>query len=385
MSAREPGAGAARALGIDVFCRVVDNFGDAGVCWRLARQLALEHGAAVRLWIDRPEFVARLAAPQDAAAVAVMPWEDAERGFAPRDAVLCTFGCELPPGVRSRIPADGARPVWVNLEYLSAEPWIENCHRIASVKPADRAIEWFFYPGFTAASGGLIRENGLAGERARFLRDECAHWLAARGLDSHPGALRVSLFCYPQAPVAELLALLADGPARAAHLLLPEGVAEEPLRALLGTALAPGQSARAGALTVHRFAFLDQRAYDRLLWSCDLNFVRGEDSWVRAHWAHRPFLWQPYPQSLDTHLVKLDAFLARMLAHAPAPGQRPACAAALGDAMRGWNGATPFAPAWREFAAALPELGPLYAGWAGKLERAPDLAKQLYQFIAEKL
>ena len=36
----------------DVFCRVVDNYGDAAVCWRLARQLADEHGARVRLWID---------------------------------------------------------------------------------------------------------------------------------------------------------------------------------------------------------------------------------------------------------------------------------------------------------------------------------------------
>ncbi|HET9045379.1 MAG TPA: elongation factor P maturation arginine rhamnosyltransferase EarP, partial [Casimicrobiaceae bacterium] len=36
----------------DVFCKVVDNFGDAGVCWRLARQLVAEHDLAVTLWID---------------------------------------------------------------------------------------------------------------------------------------------------------------------------------------------------------------------------------------------------------------------------------------------------------------------------------------------
>ena len=43
----------------DVFCRVVDNYGDAGVCWRLARQLAIEHGCDVTLWIDRLETLAR--------------------------------------------------------------------------------------------------------------------------------------------------------------------------------------------------------------------------------------------------------------------------------------------------------------------------------------
>ena len=36
----------------DVFCRVIDNFGDIGVCWRLARQLAGDFALHVRLWVD---------------------------------------------------------------------------------------------------------------------------------------------------------------------------------------------------------------------------------------------------------------------------------------------------------------------------------------------
>ncbi|MBY0444112.1 MAG: elongation factor P maturation arginine rhamnosyltransferase EarP, partial [Burkholderiales bacterium] len=36
----------------DIFCRVIDNYGDIGVCWRLARQLSFEHGFAVRLMVD---------------------------------------------------------------------------------------------------------------------------------------------------------------------------------------------------------------------------------------------------------------------------------------------------------------------------------------------
>ena len=35
----------------DIFCNVVDNFGDIGVCWRLACNLA-SRGKRVRLWVD---------------------------------------------------------------------------------------------------------------------------------------------------------------------------------------------------------------------------------------------------------------------------------------------------------------------------------------------
>ena len=35
----------------DVFVRVIDNYGDVGVCWRLACGLAAR-GEQVRLWLD---------------------------------------------------------------------------------------------------------------------------------------------------------------------------------------------------------------------------------------------------------------------------------------------------------------------------------------------
>jgi len=51
---------AARPQRWDLFCRVIDNLGDAAVCWRLARQLAQDPGQSVRLWIDQPDVLARL-------------------------------------------------------------------------------------------------------------------------------------------------------------------------------------------------------------------------------------------------------------------------------------------------------------------------------------
>jgi uncharacterized repeat protein (TIGR03837 family) len=60
---------------------------------------------------------------------------------------------------------------------------------------------------------------------------------------------------------------------------------------------------------VHILPFLSQVGYDALLRDSDLNFVRGEDSWVRAIWAGKPFIWQPYFQDENAHIKKLEAFL----------------------------------------------------------------------------
>ena len=395
MSSQATPARQRRALGIDIFCRVVDNFGDAGVCWRLATQLASEHGAEVILWIDRPEIIALIATRGTEAQVEVRRWDAATERYAPRDVLLCAFGCELPAKVRAFLSPGRPAPVWINLEYLSAEPWIDGCHLLPSVKPGDLALEWFYYPGFSAASGGLLREAGIDRQRDGFLRSEAGAWLAAHGLDSQPGALRISLFCYPRAPIGELLAELAGNSQRPAHLLLPGGVAEAAVSDFLGYGLLSGQRVRVGALTIARHAFLDQAGYDRLLWSCDLNFVRGEDSWVRAHWADRPFVWQPYPQSEDAHLVKLEAFLTRMLAGASPPAESadgsPAVAGQAGEAeliramMLAWSGTRPLAGTVAPFLAALPRLAPLYSSWRLELARRTDLANQLYEFIQTKI
>jgi uncharacterized repeat protein (TIGR03837 family) len=62
---------------------------------------------------------------------------------------------------------------------------------------------------------------------------------------------------------------------------------------------------------LHVIPFIAQDDHDKLLWSCDINFVRGEDSSVRAQWAARPFVWHLYPQSEQAHLAKLRAFTDR--------------------------------------------------------------------------
>lgn len=324
----------------DLYCRVIDNYGDLGVAWRLARDLAAR-GESVRLWADDAAPLAWMA-PVGAAGVEVLPWA-AER--APGDVVVELFGCDPPA---AQVAALTRHTVWINLEYLSAEDYVERSHGLPSPQ-AGGLVKWFFYPGFTPATGGLLREPGLLDERARFDR---AGWLAAQGVAPQPGERLVSLFAYPHAPIDALIGQLLD---------------LAPLRLLL-TPGAPDPAPRAG-LATQRLPWLPQPEFDRLLWACDLNCVRGEDSLVRAIWAGAPFLWHIYPQHDGVHAGKLDALLGRL-------GAPPAVAAA----QRAWNGladwpaALPAPAAWAQ----------THRNWRDRLAKQSDLTSQLLGFVASK-
>jgi len=366
-------------LSVRILCRVVDNFGDAGVCWRFARQLAREHGWLVRLTIDRPELLARLGARPEVDAgpgtITVEHWaaDDAlARGT--EDILVSAFGAEPPPALRACLAGAPRRPLWVQLEYLSAEEWVGSHHGLHSTKPGDGAVEHFYYPGYDARTGGLLREAGLFATRDAFVGSpEQRDWLSARGIVAEAGERLATLFCYPQAPIDSWFRLLAAGPTRW-RVLVPEGVADAALAARFGRAPVVGQVLREAKLAVQRVPFLSQDDYDRLLWSVDLNLVRGEDSWVRAQWAARPFLWQPYRQEADTHLQKLRAFL-----------QRLGAGSATEAAMLAWSGDGDWTRAWQAFDAHLAALRPAFARWSATLGLQDDLCTRFAEFCIERL
>jgi uncharacterized repeat protein (TIGR03837 family) len=137
-----------------------------------------------------------------------------------------------------------------------------------------------------------------------------------------------------------------------------------------------------GRLTLAVAPFVDQDAFDRRLWLADLNFVRGEDSFVRAQWAGQPYVWQPYPQAEDTHLVKMDAFLTLLEATLPIGGRLDVRAF-----WYAWNAADPAAltAAWPAFHALLPTFTVLARAWARALGRRADLANALVKFCENRL
>jgi len=379
---------------VAIAVRVVDNFGDAGVAWRLARQLTREHACEVALWIDDAAPLARFVRGADAADAVVDGVR--VRRLAPPDALEApslepwpqllveAFGCKLPASWLDAMEASVAPPVWINLEYLSAEAWVDGAHGLPSPHPARNLKRWFFYPGFTPRTGGLLRERALPAQRDAFVADpahRAAAW-AATGLAAPTAdALAVSLFCYPNAAVTALLRAWADG-ARPVHALVPEGVAADAVAAFLGTTPRTGMEHTLGALTLAVVPFVDQDAFDRRLWACDFAVVRGEDSFVRAQWAAVPFAWHIYPQSEGAHRAKLEAFLARYaqgLAR-PAADALPAFTRAFNDAD-----AVGVARSWPELADALPALRTHALAWAARLAEIPDLATQLVGFTRSRL
>jgi uncharacterized repeat protein (TIGR03837 family) len=375
---------------LELFCRVVDNFGDIGVCWRLARQLAGEHDVAVRLWVDDLASFRRICAEVDTAAeeqvrqgVVVRRWHEAMALPAPveiGDAVIEAFGCALPPAFEQAMARRPVPPVWINLEYLSAEDWVTGCHGLPSPHPRLPLTKHFFFPGFEAGTGGLLREAGLDARRAAFASDpiQQADFLASLGVRPPPDAMLISLFCYPQAPLPALLDALRDDE-RPSLLLVPQGVASAQLAAWAGRLPAPGEAVHMGSLSLQQVPFLDQPDYDRLLWCCDLNFVRGEDSMVRAQWAGRPLVWQIYPQQEDAHRIKLDAFLSLYCV-----GMAPDVAQACRNAWHAWNGEGDMVASWPVLRACLPALRSHMAHWCARLRSLGDLAGNLLDFIGKQ-
>lgn len=348
----------------DLFCHVIDNFGDVGVSWRLAADLA-RRGQQVRLWIDDPSALAWMA-PAGQPGVEVLRWAEPLPDREPGDVVVETFGCQLPATFvqRMRRPCP---PVWINFEYLSGESYVERSHGLPSPQlegPGQGLSKWFLYPGFTPRTAGLIREPELLPRRAAF---DATAWLASHGVQRQQGERVVSLFCYENAALPTWLDSLAEVPT--VLLVTPDRAARQVRSAL-------GDGGRTGALRTVMLPYLPQDEFDHLLWASDLNFVRGEDSFSRAQWAGVPFIWQIYPQVDDFHAVKLDAFLDRYLdAAAPAQGVQ------IRALWHGWNGLSGVTrPTWPEGQ----DWQRLARDWSAHLAALPDATDCLLRFAADR-
>ncbi|WP_397569595.1 elongation factor P maturation arginine rhamnosyltransferase EarP [Schlesneria sp. T3-172] len=370
----------------DIFCSVVDNFGDVGVCWRLARQLSQEHRFQVRLWVDDLETFAvmsselsPLLARQKLGSVEVLNWTPDCIVDSAADVVIEAFGCELSDNYLNAMVQREKTPVWINLEYLSAESWVEECHGLVSPHPRLPMKKYFFYPGFTEKTGGLLRERGLLASHAGVSAADDALFLNQLVVpDRQPHEVRLSLFCYENPILPDLLSAWAHNSVPIRVLASP-GAARKLLADWFQTELVDGMPLTRGTLTVHPIPFLLHTDYDRLLRVCDLNFVRGEDSFIRAQWAKRPFVWQIYPQSENTHLVKLEAFLSRYLSLMPDVARQ-----AVRNLWYVWNGAVSPGNEWGDFLANLGVIQSQTEQWSSQLDRMPDLVDNLVRFVQEK-
>lgn len=362
----------------DIFCRVIDNYGDIGVCWRLARQLANEYHQQVRLWVDDLDALVKIwpdtlnTSQQCVAGVEVCRWSEPfpmESEIA--QVVIEAFACDIPDAYLQAMAAQkriGQAPIWINLEYLSAETWVEECHGMTSVHPATSLRKTFFFPGFTHKTGGLLREQDLISRRDNF---DKRLFLEQMNITQQDNALLISLFAYENPAITSLLAAWINLP-QTIHCLVPQGKILTSINQQLGIELETGTPFIQGNLHLEAIPFLTQTQYDQLLWACDINFVRGEDSFVRAQWAGKPFIWHIYPQDEQAHMVKLKAFLTRFLNQADVR-----LANELREFWQRWNENGDISSSWPQLMKLLPDWQQTTLGWHQQLKSQQDLAGQL--------
>jgi uncharacterized repeat protein (TIGR03837 family) len=383
-----------------IFCKIVDNFGDIGVCWRLAKQLAnecnLTHTArppiSVTLYIDDFNIAQKLIpALKDVnenatiivGSVRIMHLNAANESVI-ADVAIETFSCGLPEKYLKCMSAQ--QTFWINVDYLSAEDWVADYHGKPSIHPQLNITKHYFFPGFNQNTGGLLRESGLVEARDTFdALGFLNHLSQIFNTRLNKKALNISLFCYPQANVHALFNAL-NNEAKSFNIWLPFNVNLKDFFKDLGVLnYTINEVIQLNNINIFVLPFLSQSDYDHLLWSCDLNFVRGEDSWVRAIWAAKPFIWQPYIQSESTHLLKLNAFLQTHYPLSPSGD----VAKIMQNAHLLWSDALDTNKAqeniWSSVFKHINIITRYHQNATQKLIALPDLANQLVSFVQKKL
>ncbi len=367
---------------ITILCKVVDNFGDIGFVYRLARALTEQDGRLrLRLIVsDLPSFaaLAPLVAPdkneQTCYGWQVFDWNAADvctRSFTqqPPAVILECFQCGRPDWLESLLfdkPAGGAHNddfvQIVNIDYLTAESYAEDFHLLKSGTRSIRVKKINVMPGFTAKTGGLLLDNAFMQGKKKAAR--------ARATGNAPRTMTAVFFSYERdcAPLVQALARF-------------QAQSDVPVRVLVaaGKSRAPFLSAweRAGKpFAAEPLPFLPQEDWDALLCAADWNFVRGEDSLSRACLAGIPFVWQPYPQDDDYHLVKLAALNERLR-----PFFSPGAFAAYDAYTRDYALGKDRADSLLRVLSFLPQLRQYFAAFADHLIANGNLADHLLGWL----
>jgi uncharacterized repeat protein (TIGR03837 family) len=374
----------------DVFCTVIDNFGDIGVCWRFARQLAAEHQQYVRLWVDDLHSFKRIC-PEINPALPIQHCRNVEvhlwsSPFATltlndiADVVIEAFACDIPEPYIQLMQQQTTPPLWLNMEYLSAEPWVVDCHALQSPQPQPPLQKTFFFPGFVTGTGGVLREATLITERDNFQNSHQqreAFWHSLGMPAPAHNELRISLFGYDNA-INELVNVWSQSPQPITVCAAEGALATQMAQAMGGDK--HSSSLQLGQLHLRVLPFVEQDQYDRLLWACDINFVRGEDSFVRAQWAGKPFVWHIYRQEENAHLIKLDAFLALFKANLAT-----ASAKAFDDFWQAWNTGQNIANTWPAFIAERKTLEHHLKTWLENQQKIGDFTTNMMIFCQKYL
>lgn len=318
---------------ITILCDVVDNFGDIGFVYRLSRNIfQLNPEIKLRLVVNNLASFSKMApdinpniAEQIFNSWKIFDWNKTELCFKefsenPPKIILQCFQCKRPFWLDDILFSENfsQKVQIVNLEYLSAEDWVDDFHMLKSGTRSVFVKKVNFMPGFTAKTGGLILDkpfiNFLYSNRTfknqnaleRIKKD-----LSAQEFEffKNENIFCVSVFLYEKdfSPQIKALKLYQDfvkqkNPEFKVHIFLANSVHLKNFE----------NDCKQNKIEFSHLNYLEQQNWDAFLTLCDFNFVRGEDSFSRAVLSGIPFFWQSYVQDDEFQLVKVNAFLQKL-------------------------------------------------------------------------
>jgi len=275
---------------IDIFCDVIDNYGDAGVCLRLGRDITRKN-IAVRLFCNNVNVLKKLINTCETKnhLIKILDWPN--NNYIPSETIIQAFSVRLEKNLLEKISKK--KSLVINLEYLTAEKFAEDCHKLPSY--SDNIESFFFFPGFTDKTGGVVIEDSFLDKRNKIVSN----------------SKNISVFCYENSRLKDLINNLKNSPYEI-RMNIFEGKALDTFNSQFKKELNLSKTEKIGNLNIVPTAMVSQNKYDEILINSYINVVRGEDSIVRAMLCGQPFLWNIYPQEENAHLDKINALFNLM-------------------------------------------------------------------------
>ena len=289
-----------------IFCKVIDNFGDIGVVWRLTRNLAAK-GITIIIYVDNLEIFKKICPeinPQKEVQylskyIKIRKWlKDCSDSSENLNVIIEAFACYIPESIRNTMTTN---TIWINLEYLSAEKWIENCHTLSSLQN-DGIQKFFFFPGFNNKTGGLNFDDDFTQITHNEAKKAISKLCPSGNIQER---FVVLVFTYETKALYPLLSAILHTNENAL-ILLPEG---RSTNFLISEKIIEKLTSESSKASFVQFPMICQEKFNYLIKGADLCLVRGEDSITQAVISGNPFMWHIYKQENNVHIDKLQSFL----------------------------------------------------------------------------
>lgn len=285
---------------VDIFCEVIDNYGDAGTAYRLYKEIKNNFkDVYVRLFINKFEEINLIKNKDEE--INIFKYEEANN-LETADLIIECFACNILDKYLDR--AYDNSKIWINLEYFSAEDWIEDFHLQESLLSRGKIKKYFFMPGITKKSGGLIVDKEFLETKLKVQKNK-TFYLKKYNIPENYDYL-ISIFSYEK-NFDKFIDFLEKSSKKFVILILSEKTQKNFTKYF-------DKFKKCDRIEAVNLKFLSLKEYEEILSLCDCNFVRGEESFSRSLILGKPFLWHIYPQENNLHLKKLNDFLKKYYA-----------------------------------------------------------------------